>query len=252
MTVTGARSQRPPGRAARRDSRSGARPGRRRCTPTAARPTSITCAATISTTAPTSRSSSTTCRSTCRPTRTARATPTSTGSSRKPSTRSKSARDRISPTSATSPPPATCMSTCATASTRTSSESPSAASAICGLSHWARVKVGEGSLLYAGEFNSYDGPWVNPDDMRKFSGLLRYSQGTATDGLSATAMAYSNSWNSTDQIPLRAVTTGQIGLVRRARPDRRRRHQPLFAVGPHGAVRRRRLVESQCVCRQIA
>jgi opacity protein-like surface antigen/outer membrane receptor protein involved in Fe transport len=73
------------------------------------------------------------------------------------------------------------------------------------------TKLGDGSLLYAGEFNTYDGPWTNPDDVRKFSGLLRYSQGTATDGFSATAMAYSNMWNATDQVALRAITTGQIG-----------------------------------------
>ena len=42
----------------------------------------------------------------------------------------------------------------------------------------------------------------------KLSGLLRYSQGTATDGFSVSAMAYDNTWNSTDQIPLRAITTG--------------------------------------------
>ncbi len=74
------------------------------------------------------------------------------------------------------------------------------------------TKAGGGSLLYAGEFNTYDGPWTTPNDVRKFSGLLRYSQGTATDGFSATAMAYSNTWNSTDQAALRALTTGQIGL----------------------------------------
>ena len=37
--------------------------------------------------------------------------------------------------------------------------------------------------------------------MKKFSGLLRYSQGTATDGFSLTGMAYTNTWNSTDQNP---------------------------------------------------
>jgi opacity protein-like surface antigen/outer membrane receptor protein involved in Fe transport len=73
------------------------------------------------------------------------------------------------------------------------------------------TKVGDGSLLYAGQFNTYDGPWTTPDDVRSFSGLLRYSQGTATDGLSVTAMAYSNTWNSSDQVALRAITTGQIG-----------------------------------------
>ncbi len=74
------------------------------------------------------------------------------------------------------------------------------------------TKLGGGSLLYAGETNFYDGPWATPDDMRKFSGLLRYSQGTATDGFSATAMAYSNTWTATQQQPLRAIETGQIGL----------------------------------------
>jgi outer membrane receptor protein involved in Fe transport len=74
------------------------------------------------------------------------------------------------------------------------------------------TKLGGGSLLYAGETNFYDGPWATPDDMRKLSGLLRYSQGTATDGFSATAMAYSNIWTATQQQPLRAIETGQIGL----------------------------------------
>jgi outer membrane receptor protein involved in Fe transport len=41
---------------------------------------------------------------------------------------------------------------------------------------------------------------------------MRYSQGTAADGFSLTGMAYANKWNSTDQIPSRAVALGQIGL----------------------------------------
>jgi hypothetical protein len=74
------------------------------------------------------------------------------------------------------------------------------------------TKLGDGSLLYAGEFNTYDGPWATSEEVRRFSGLARYSQGTATDGFTATAMAYTNSWNATDQIALRAITTGQVGL----------------------------------------
>ena len=73
------------------------------------------------------------------------------------------------------------------------------------------TKLGGGSLLYAGEVNTYDGPWTAPDGVRKLSGLLRYSQGTATDGFSATAMAYSNTWTSSDQIPLRAIEAGLVG-----------------------------------------
>lgn len=72
-------------------------------------------------------------------------------------------------------------------------------------------KVGAGTLLVAGEVNTYNGPWDNPDNLRKFNGVMRYSQGTRDDGLSLTAMAYSNRWNSTDQIPLRAIESGQIG-----------------------------------------
>jgi outer membrane receptor protein involved in Fe transport len=73
-------------------------------------------------------------------------------------------------------------------------------------------KLDGGSLLYAGEVNTYNGPWATPDDMHKLSGLLRYSQGTPTDGFSASAMAYSNTWTSTDQIPLRAIQSGLVGL----------------------------------------
>lgn len=72
-------------------------------------------------------------------------------------------------------------------------------------------KVGDGSLLIAGEVNTYNGPWENPDDLRKLNAVMRYSQGTRDDGFSLTAMAYSNRWNSTDQIPLRAIQSGEIG-----------------------------------------
>lgn len=72
-------------------------------------------------------------------------------------------------------------------------------------------KVGDGSLLVAGEVNTYNGPWGNPDALRKLNAVMRYSQGTRDDGFSLTAMAYSNRWNSTDQIPLRAIESGEIG-----------------------------------------
>jgi len=71
-------------------------------------------------------------------------------------------------------------------------------------------KLGDGVLLVAGEVGTYDGPWGNSDDVRKLSGLVRYSQGTATDGVTVTGMAYSNKWNSTDQVPRRAIMSGLI------------------------------------------
>lgn len=75
------------------------------------------------------------------------------------------------------------------------------------------TRVGEGTLLAAIEATKYDGPWDVPDDVRKLNGVLRYSQGTATDGLTLTAMAYSNGWNSTDQVPQRAIDQGPINRL---------------------------------------
>jgi outer membrane receptor protein involved in Fe transport len=74
------------------------------------------------------------------------------------------------------------------------------------------TKLGEGTLLVAGEVNAYNGPWDTPDGLRKLNGVMRYSQGTSEDGFSLTGMAYANKWNSTDQIPLRAIASGEIGL----------------------------------------
>ena len=73
--------------------------------------------------------------------------------------------------------------------------------------------VGEGTLLTAIESSKYNGPWDVPDDVRKVNGVLRYSQGTATDGLTLSAMAYSNGWNSTDQVPQRAIDQGLINRL---------------------------------------
>jgi len=71
--------------------------------------------------------------------------------------------------------------------------------------------VGEGHLLYALEGMHNDGPFVNPDDYRRFNGVLRYSRGDRANGWNATLMAYDAKWNATDQIPKRAVDAGQLG-----------------------------------------
>jgi len=67
-----------------------------------------------------------------------------------------------------------------------------------------------GTLLYGLEVGRNNGPWDLPEHVRKYSGTLRYSEGGQDDGYSITAMAYHNTWNSTDQIPLRAVQQGLI------------------------------------------
>lgn len=74
----------------------------------------------------------------------------------------------------------------------------------------ASSAVGRGHLLYAGEAYHSDGPWVRGDDYRKLNGILRFSQGDQQNGFSVTAMGYSGRWNSTDQVPERAVSSGLI------------------------------------------
>ncbi len=71
--------------------------------------------------------------------------------------------------------------------------------------------VGDGRLLAAGEAVHLDGPWVHPDNMRKFNGVLRYSKGEAAEGFSITLMGYHAQWNATTDQPLRAITQGLIG-----------------------------------------
>jgi len=72
-------------------------------------------------------------------------------------------------------------------------------------------RAGAGRLLYALEVFHNDGPFTRGDDYNKVNGVLRYSQGDAANGFNATAMAYRGRWNSTDQIPLRAVEDGRLG-----------------------------------------
>jgi TonB dependent receptor-like, beta-barrel/Carboxypeptidase regulatory-like domain/TonB-dependent Receptor Plug Domain len=74
----------------------------------------------------------------------------------------------------------------------------------------ASSTLGRGHLLYAAEAGHSDGPWDRPDDYRKWNGVLRFSQGDQRNGFSVTAMAYSGRWNSTDQVPERAVSSGLI------------------------------------------
>jgi hypothetical protein len=67
-----------------------------------------------------------------------------------------------------------------------------------------------GAFTYALELLHNDGPFTHPDDYQKVNGVLRYSRGYANNGWSVTAMAYHGRWNSTDQIPERAVDDGRV------------------------------------------
>jgi hypothetical protein len=68
-----------------------------------------------------------------------------------------------------------------------------------------------GAVLAGGELRGYDGPWQVPQDLQKASGMLRYVLEGAQSELSLLALGYEGEWNSSDQIPLRAVESGAIG-----------------------------------------
>jgi hypothetical protein len=72
------------------------------------------------------------------------------------------------------------------------------------------AKWGGGGLLGALEVGRNDGPWIHPDAYRKLNGVVSWNRGDAGNGLTVTAMGYDGIWNSTDQIPERAVTEGLI------------------------------------------
>jgi hypothetical protein len=67
-----------------------------------------------------------------------------------------------------------------------------------------------GTLLGAAEVYHNDGPFDVPDDYNRLNGVLRYRHGEAEDFYTLTAMAYSGKWNSTDQVPERAIADGVI------------------------------------------
>lgn len=73
------------------------------------------------------------------------------------------------------------------------------------------IAVGLGTLLYGFEWLSEDGPWVVSEGVHKLNGVLRYTVPLGGgERFSVTGMAYKNAWQSTDQVPLRAINEGLI------------------------------------------
>lgn len=73
------------------------------------------------------------------------------------------------------------------------------------------VQTGVGQTLFALERQHYDGPWSDvAEDIRKTNLAIRYSRPMADGEMNVTFMGYDNTWNSADQIPVRAVQQGLI------------------------------------------
>lgn len=71
--------------------------------------------------------------------------------------------------------------------------------------------LASGTLLYAIERAGQDGPWDTPEDYKRVNGVLSYSLRSGDDDVRLTAMGMHSSWNSTDQVPQRALDSGLIG-----------------------------------------
>lgn len=69
---------------------------------------------------------------------------------------------------------------------------------------------GINSLTYALEYNTYDGKWTLPEDFERWNAMLRWFIGDADDHFSLTLMGYRGTWQSSDQIPLRAIEDGRL------------------------------------------
>jgi outer membrane receptor protein involved in Fe transport len=66
-------------------------------------------------------------------------------------------------------------------------------------------------ILGAIEDLEENGPWTLHEGLHKFNGLLRLSNGTTASGWSLDAIAYEAHWDSTDQVPLALIQSGQLG-----------------------------------------
>ncbi len=71
--------------------------------------------------------------------------------------------------------------------------------------------VGKGTLTLGGEWNTYDGPWDREENFERWNGFARYFQGDEENNFSLTAMGYGGEWDSSDQIPRRAIDQNLIG-----------------------------------------
>ena len=70
---------------------------------------------------------------------------------------------------------------------------------------------GDSTLLGAVDILGENGPWAQPEGLRRFNGLLRLSDGVPAQGWSVDGVYYDASWRFTDQVPLQLIQSGQLG-----------------------------------------
>jgi outer membrane receptor protein involved in Fe transport len=74
----------------------------------------------------------------------------------------------------------------------------------------ASPQIGGDDLLMGFEYFHNDGPWDLPEGYRKVAAVLRLTGGDTMDGFTIEGMGYDGRWRSSDQVPLRAIDSGEI------------------------------------------
>jgi hypothetical protein len=72
------------------------------------------------------------------------------------------------------------------------------------------VDAGDGIFTGALDYNAYEGPWELDEDLEAIKFYAAYSGHLGDNETQFSASGYSSEWNSTDQIPRRAVTAGDL------------------------------------------
>jgi hypothetical protein len=70
--------------------------------------------------------------------------------------------------------------------------------------------LGDSDLLVALDGTLSNGPWDLDEDLRKINGVVKLSRGTEDDGISLGVSVYHADWQSSDQIPRRAIASGLV------------------------------------------
>lgn len=71
-------------------------------------------------------------------------------------------------------------------------------------------QVGPGILLYAFDARFNDGPYTVPENLRRWTGIIKYTVADDQGGLSLSFLGYNSYWNENYLIPNRAVVSGLI------------------------------------------
>ena len=67
------------------------------------------------------------------------------------------------------------------------------------------------TLLLGGAYTHDDGPWELPEDLDRYKGFAKITHEGDEFTTRVSLFGFRSTWNGTDQIPLRAVESGQVG-----------------------------------------